>query len=52
MVLDLRASAAFHLGLYQDALACNEQLLQRRIPERERGRIETNLALCRSRVGP
>ncbi len=48
--LDLRASTAFHLAFYRDALACNEQLLQRELPAKQRERAEANRKICLEKI--
>ena len=46
--LDLRASAAYRIGHFADALACNETLLSRSIPAEERERVVANVGACRA----
>ena len=46
--LDLRASAAYRIGNFADALACNEMVLTRGIPASEQDRVRSNIAACRA----
>lgn len=49
--LDEKASAAFRLEHYKEALVCNELLLKRpKLPDKQRQRIQTNVDVCHTRM--
>ncbi len=49
---DEHAIAAFWIGRYKEAMALNQRLLSgKALPEKERERVQKNMAFCREKLG-